>query len=233
MSLRTLAVSGALLIVLAVPAGARAATIDPLQPCYVTAATTSGPQSQSVFVRAAGFAANSKVDLTIDGAAVEGGTGLQTDANGTLGAQSAVSVPAPFIPSGTRDFTVTLTEETNPANTVTATAKTTALGVEVKPRSAKPSKRIRFTGLGFIANKNVYAHYVYKGKVRKTVKMAKPQAPCGSWTSHRRQIPIANPKTGAWFVQFDQLKKYVDPSKHAPKSVYVRLKIVVSRVFHR
>jgi hypothetical protein len=234
MSPRTLAVSGALLIVVAVPAGARAATITPLEPCYVTANTAKGDESQSVFFRGGGFTANSKVDVSLDDKPVPELTGLQTDAGGNLGAQGpALFVPAPFIAKGTRDFTLTLTEAGNPANRVTATSKTTALGVDVKPKSAKPSQRIRFSGRGFTAERNVYAHYVYGGRLRKTVKMARPQGPCGRWTSHRRQIPIRNPRTGSWFVQFDQLKKYVDPSRTTPKSVYVRLEIVVSRVFHR
>jgi hypothetical protein len=232
MPLRTLAAAGALLTALAVPAGAQAVVaIEPLEPCYVTASTTTGPQSQPVFLRATGFTANSKVDLAVDGQPVPDGVGLQTDATGTLGAISPISVPAPFIPKGTRDFTVTLTEEGNTANTATVTTKTTALGVSVNPSKAKPSHRVRFRGLGFTANKKVYAHYVFRGKLRKTVKMAKPTAPCGAWTSHKPQIPIKNPKTGSWFVQFDQIKKYVDPSKKQISSVYVRLRIDVSRVF--
>jgi hypothetical protein len=230
MSPRTLAVAGALLTALAVPAGARAAVIDPpLKPCYVTVGEAPGEQ-ESVTFRASGFTPNSRVDLVLDGLPVPGGVALQTDANGALGALTALSIPAPYLAAGSRDFTISLTEQGNPASTATATAKTTALGITVEPQSAKPSSRIHFRGNGFTGRNRVYAHYLYRGKLRKTVRMAKPKGPCGSWKAHKRQIPVPNPGTGRWIVQFDQLKRYVEPP--AIPSVYVRLTIRVRRVFH-
>src|SRR5215210_8097295 len=132
MSPRTIAGGGALLIALAAPAAAQAApVIQPLKPCYVTANTAQGPQSEGIQIVATGFTPNSKVDLAIDGAIVEGGNDLQTDGAGTL--NLATLFPAPFVPAGSRTFTVTLTEEGNAANTVSTTAKSTALGVTLTP----------------------------------------------------------------------------------------------------
>jgi hypothetical protein len=229
MSSRTLAVSGALLIVLAVPAGARAAVLAPLKPCYVTVGPAVN-QREGVTLRAAQFTPNSTVVLAVNGQPVpevSGGNPLQINTAGEL-----VQVfPAPFATQNGSDFTIMLTEQGNPANIVTRTSKTSTLGVAVKPKRADPSDRVRFTGVGFTADKNVYAHYSFRGKLRKTVKMAKPSGPCGNWTSHRRQIPIPNPKTGSWFVQFDQFKRYVDQSHGTPTRNYVRLQIIVSRTF--
>ena len=226
---RTLAIGGALLVALAVPAAAQAVpTMDPLKPCYVTASTPAGPQSEGFDVRAQGFTPNSKVDLTIDGLPVPGGDDLQTDPSGSLGVITPLApVPAPFVAAGSQTFTVTLTEVDNPANVVTATAKSTALGVSVKPRSAKPSSRIRFKGLGFTGSKPVYAHYLHKGKVRRTVRLARKTGGCGSFKVRRRQIPVDSPGTGTWIVQFDQSKKYIGDTTRLD-SVFVRLKIVVS-----
>ena len=99
MSPRILAASGALLIALAAPAAAQALpTIQPLKPCYVTAATAQGPQSEGFQVTAAGFTPNSKVDLTIDGQPLEGSLGLQTDAAGALVLPNLL--PAPFVDVG-------------------------------------------------------------------------------------------------------------------------------------
>ena len=228
MSSRTIAVSGALLIAVLAPAGAQAATIQPLKPCYVTAGTAAEPQAEGVELVASGFTPNSKVDLTIDGQPFPNGQGLQTDPTGALG--GLPPVPAPFIAKGSRDFTVTLTEQGNPASTATATAKTTALNVSVKPRQARPSRRIRFRGSGFTADKGVYAHYVYKNKVRKTVRLARRTGECGSWEKRARQIPVEDPGTGLWTVQFDQSKKYIDPTKGTLTGVFVRLRIRVSLV---
>lgn len=228
MSSRSLAVSGALLVAVLAPASAQAAVINPLKPCYVTAGTAQAPQAEGVSIVASGFTPNSKVDLSIDGAPVQNGQGLQTDPTGALNALP--EVPAPFIAEGSRDFTVTLTEQGNPANTVTATAKTTALNVSVKPKRARPSKRIRFRGAGFTDDKAVYAHYLYKGKVRRTVRMARNPGTCGTWRKRARQIPIDEPGTGLWTVQFDQSKKYRAPGSPSLTGVYVRLRINVTLV---
>ena len=227
MSPRTIAVGGVMLFLLAAPAAARAVpTIQPLKPCYVTASTAQGPQSEGFQVIAMGFTPNSKVDLTIDGAPVDGGAALQTDTAGTLNLPNLV--PAPFVESGSRTFTVTLTEQGNPVNTVSTTAKSTALGVTVTPASARPSQRIRFKGLGFTQDKGIYAHYIHKGKVRKTVRMARRPRDCGGFSARRRQIPIDNPGLGNWIVQFDQSKRYFDP--RVRDMVYVRLGIRIRLV---
>jgi hypothetical protein len=230
MSARIPAVTGALLIALLVPGSAQAATMDPLKPCYVSAQTDAGPQTEGMTIGATGFTPNSTVDLSIDGQMVPGGQGLQTDTTGTLTLPS--TVPAPFIEKGTREFPVTLTESANPANTVTATAMTTALGVSVKPKRARPSQRIRFKGSGFTGAKPVYAHYVFKNKVRKTVRMARKTSACGGWLAHKPQIPVNDPKPGLWTVQFDQSKRYrdgTDPNSGL-NSVFVRLGISVTLV---
>jgi hypothetical protein len=231
MSARIPAVTGALLIALLVPASAEAATIEPLKPCYVTAGSAAQPQGEPVQIRAAGFTANSKVDLAVDGQPVS--AGLQTDPAGNLSLPNQLA--APFIDSGTREFTVTLTEQSNPTNTVSATAKTTALNLSVKPRRARPSQRIRFKGNGFTARKPVYAHYIYKKKLRKTVRMVRKTGTCGGWTTRKPQIPINEPKPGTWTVQFDQSKKYIDATKpnNTLESVFVRLGISVTLVPQR
>ncbi len=138
-------------------------------------------------------------------------------------------MPAPFVTAGSRTFTVTLTEVGNPANTVSTTAKSTALGVTVTPSSARPSQRIRFRGLGFTQDKAIYAHYIHKGKVRKTVRMARqPRGDCGGFRARRRQIPIKNPGLGKWILQFDQSKRFINPA--VTPIVYVRLGITIRLV---
>jgi len=235
MSARTPAVTGALLIALLVPASAQAVvTIEPLKPCYVTAGTAAAPQREGITIRATGFAGGSTARLTIDGQPVPGGEALQTDASGSLNL-SPESVPAPFVAQGTREFSVTLTQVDDEANTATVTSKSTALGVSVKPRRARPSQRIRFKGSGFTGDKPVYAHYVFKNKLRKTVRMARKTGTCGGWTAHKPQIPVDEPKPGLWTVQFDQSKRFrdgTDPNSGLA-SVFVRLGISVTLVRQR
>jgi len=232
MSPRILAISGALLIALAVPAGAKAAvTIEQLsKPCYVTAGTAANPQGEAIVIKAHGFTGSSLVDIAFDGEVLY--PGRQTDANGDLGVLSPLILPAPFIKKGSDEFTMTLTEQGNPANTATVTGRHTALGVKVKPQRAKPSKKIRFSGAGFTQDKSVYAHYVFNGKLKKTVKMSGNPNACGEWKKRAKQIPVDDPSTGIWTVQFDQLKKYKNPAKTPDfNSVFVQLRISVTRVF--
>jgi hypothetical protein len=235
MSARTPAVTGALLIALLVPASAQAVvTIEPLKPCYVTAGTAAAPQQEGITIRATGFSQNSTVKIAVDGQPVAGGQEFQTDPAGNL-TLAPNAVPAPFVAKGTKEFPVTLTEVANEANTATVTSKSTALDVSVKPRRARPSQRIRFKGNGFTGDKAVYAHYVFKHKLRKTVRMARKTGTCGAWTAHKPQIPVNHPKPGLWTVQFDQSKRYrdgTDPNSGLA-SVFVRLGISVTLVPQR
>jgi hypothetical protein len=225
MSARTLAGIGALLIALAAPAAAQAVpTIAPLKPCYVTADTDVGPQSEGVQISATGFTPNSKVDLALDGVPYPAGNGLQTGPAGEL--TLLEPIPAPFVQRGSRTFTITLTEQGNPANTVSATAKSTALGVAVKPKRSAPSDKVRFKGLGFTEERPIFAHYIYKGKVRKTVRMARRPRECGGFRVRRRQIAVRNPGLGVWTIQFDQSRRFVDPA--VTPIVFVWLKIRVT-----
>jgi hypothetical protein len=230
MSPRIVAVTGALVTVLALPAAAHAAQLDqPLRPCYATTQALD-PQgnvqdvSEPVKIKASGFTPDALVDIAIDGAVVA--TNVATDASGAIGTLSPTELTAPFMATGQREFTVTITEQGNPDNVVTATAHTTALGVNVKPRATKPFKQVRWKGRGFTADKAIYAHWVYKGKVRKTVRMSRDPGLCGTFEKKTPQIPVAA-REGRWTVQFDQSKEF----KAKPSTTFVRITIVVSRRF--
>ena len=221
-------VAGPVLAALMLPAAAQAApTFEPLKPCYVTAGTAKDPQGEGISLRAAGFTPNSLVDLSLNGAPFEGGAGLQVNEQGLLMTQP---FRAPFVAKGSQDLAFTLTEQGNPANTVTASTKATRLDVKVKPRSAPPSDRVRFSGSGFTEDKPVYAHYTRRGKQVKRVRMARRPGTCGSWSVRRPQFPIKDPAQGTWFVQFDQSKQYKDGRRGKLQGVFVRIKFEITFV---
>lgn len=220
MPARTLPVAGGLMLALVLPAGAQAAPVlEPLKPCYVTAGTAKKPQGEPVRVAAAGFTPGSRVTLAVDG--VPHATQLQVDMNGRL--EHLGEFPAPFVKDGTRDSILTLTENDNPANTVSAPLKSAALDVSVKPRIARPAQRIRFSGLGFTADKPVWAHYTYRGKQKARVRVVRRTGECGAWSARRPQFPMRTPRQGRWTVQFDQSKRYIRGGSKRLKSVYVLL----------
>ena len=233
MHARVAAVAAGLLTLLLVPAAAEAVpTLEPLKPCYVTARVgpgEAGKQGEPVMLRAVGFTPDSRVTLsTALGAAPFPPTpDLQVN---SLGELVVPEFPAPFVGSGTETFTVNLTEQGNPANTVTASAQTSALGVSVKPQQARPSQKIRFKGLGFTADKPVYAHYTHRGKERKRIRLVNRPGTCGAWNVRRPQFPMDSPDQGRWVIQFDQSKRYVNGTTGRLASVFVRLQIDVKLV---
>src|SRR4051812_15908647 len=160
-SVRTTFVTAAVLFAFAAPAQAQVA-MDPLKPCYVSDGDLP-TQRETIHVHATGFTPDADLTLAIDGAAVDHG---RSDA---VGAVTAL-IPAPFQGQGQRTFTLTVSEDLNGEHFATATQRVTNLGVTMKPRKARPSRRIRFTGRGFTAAAPVFGHYVFGGKVRRTVR---------------------------------------------------------------
>jgi hypothetical protein len=231
---RAHAVAGALLVALAAPASAQAVpTIEPLRPCYATAGTQKKPVGEGVVVRAQGFTPNSKVDLTLNGEFLGGSQGLQVNEAGLL-TLDKFEFPAPFARKGApQDFEVRVAEQGNPANVAVAVARTVRLDVAMRPRSARPSSKVRFKGSGFLEEgRPVFAHYLYRGKPRRTVRLAEATGPCGTWTARAPQIPVRNPSLGRWRVQFDQSKRYVNPRKR-PEAVDYWFAMLIDVVLDR
>src|SRR5215217_8256769 len=137
---RALLATVVLTLGLAAPAQATV-TMDPLKPCYVSDGDLPA-QREAIHVHASGFTPKGTLTLSIDGKTVD--TGM-ADA---FGMATAV-VPAPFQGQGERPFNLTVAEKDNPNNFITAPSRVTNLGVTLKPRRARPSRRIRFSGRGF------------------------------------------------------------------------------------
>ena len=200
----------------AAPQAAQAAVLEPLDPCYRSVDLRT---RETVTVRGWGFTPGEQVDVAIDGVVVDRATALP---DGNVEGQ----VTAPYQERGERPFTLTLTEVGQPANTASAASRVTALSLRLKPQRAAPSQRVRFIGRGFTDGDAVYAHYLRKGKLRKTVSLGAPQGPCGRVDVRHRQIPIKRPATGRWTLQVDNQQAY----STRPVGVFVRLAITVRRV---
>ena len=216
MAVRVVAVTALALAVAAAPARA-APALAPLEPCYVSA----GPapeKLEKITVKGTEFLPNTTVEVLIDGAPV---FSTSTDAVGDF----AVRVDAPYQSRGERPFTL---EVRDGVNWLAAQSRVTNLAVNVRPRRAPPSSRVRFRGRGFKQTGPVYAHYLYGRKLQKTVRLAAGStSSCGTFSVKRRQIPVENARTGSWMIQIDQKKAY-DPQ---PDPVWVRLPIEVSETF--
>lgn len=206
---------------LLVPAQAHAApSLAPVKPCYVSVGVdeeTGNTISETVDLAGTGFTPGAEVGLMVDGnvagrAVADGGGAIRA------------AVQAPLQEKGERDFTVTATDPSQ--GSVVLTTKVTALSVRVTPTKARPTQRVTITGRGFTLGRSVYAHYTRAGKDRKTVRLARPAGPCGTFKTRRRQFPMRRPATGLWILRIDQAKRY----RTTPATAFVDLEIFVRRV---
>ena len=202
--------------VLLAPQAARAAVLDPLGACY---RSVDADTRETVPVRASGFTPGERVNVYVDGQLVQENVVVLPDGRVEGG------VPAPYQATGERPFTVTVTQVDQPSNSASASSRVTALALRLKPRRARPNRRVRFIGRGFIDGTEVFAHYVRKDKLRKTVSLGAPQGPCGRISVLRRQIPVKRPALGRWTLQVDNQQAY----SPEPPSVFMRLTITVTR----
>ena len=221
---RRFAAALAAAVSLAAPAAAAAAPVlDPLKPCYVAARVdpaTGYYVTEDVKLKGSGFTPGARVNVTVDG--VTAAADVPIGDTGLLD----VVVKAPYQDKGERPFGVTVTEQQDAAQTVSAESIVTRLMVKAKPRKARPSQRILLTGRGFtLPNRAIFAHYVRKGRVKRTVRLARrPTGPCGVFGVRRKQFPF-KPRTGNWVVQVDQQRRYESP----PSTAFVALRILVRR----
>ena len=208
----TILAAGAALLV---PHAAQAAQLEALAPCY---RSVDERTRETVPVRAGGFTPGEHVNVYVDGVPAQQGVTVLTD--GTISG----GVPAPHIAKGERAFTLTVTEVEQPSNTASVASRVTALSLRLKPRRAAPGRRVRVIGSGFTDGPDVFAHYVRKRKLRKTVRLGTPQGPCGRIDVKRRQIPLRKPALGRWTLQVDNQKAY----SAQPNGVRVLLPITVT-----
>ncbi len=201
MLVRSMLIASALVAVSAAPASA-APWLSPFpKPCYVAA---QEEQREYVPVVGLGFTPFEIVDLFVD--EIQQPETPPALFNGGLDG----TVRAPFVEEGQRAFTLRAAERNNPDNTATVTGKVTRLSVEQIPSRAATRERVRFRGRGFTEpTKSIYAHYVFAGRSRKTVRIGRPDGDCGLFSVKRRQFPFKkSPRIGVWTIQFDQERRY-------------------------
>jgi hypothetical protein len=196
---------------------AAAAFLEPVKACYASTGPATG-EREDIVVRGEAFNTMSMVEVLVDGVVVGNAP------TGTIG-EFEVKVDAPHQRRGERAFAV---EARDGTNSVVTQSRVTNLAVTMRPKRVAPTSRVRFRGRGFTQAAPIYAHYLFGGQEQRTVRLTRrSQAPCGTFRVKRRQIPVAEARSGRWIVQFDQKKAYAPE----PDPVWVRLPIVVEEIF--
>ena len=223
---RVFALSTFLFLAAAAPAAAQPALTQALKPCYASDGQAPN-QRETVHLQAGGFTPAGHVTLWLDNLVLTDDAGKPVVGQADAGGNVVADVPAPFQGFGERPFSVQLREVENTQNVLTAGAMVTDLSVTLRPKRARPSREVRFSGRGFTKAAPIWGHYVFGGKVRKTIRLARqPAGVCGVFHATRRQIPVRDPAVGRWTLQVDQQRRY----SPTPKSNAQRVRIQVAQV---
>lgn len=137
-------------------------------------------------------------------------------ADGTLSAQlSVLDLLTARRAPGSSPFSVVANDLGGPSGSPAAQGasnevklRAAPLAFSASPVRAKPSARVTFRLSGLAPDRMVYAHYRFKGTTRANVPFGRAGNPCGLLTTTRRQIPVKNPQTGLWRVQFDHNARF-------------------------
>ena len=99
-------------------------------------------------------------------------------------------------------------EAGNPAN-VTAPVSLTQVrfGFTANPSSGRANRAVTYTARGFLPGRPVYAHFRFRGKTRRNVKIGTAAAPCGVVSKRMRLLPT-RVRYGTWTVYMDQVARY-------------------------
>jgi hypothetical protein len=131
---------------------------------------------------------------------------VRADANGNI--SSRVDPPA-FRSASTVDqtFTLNAVDTANPANLATSTFRQVRFGFDTQPSTGRPSRRVTYTARGFLPGKAVYAHFRFRGKTRRDVRVGVARQPCGIVSKKMRLLPTKT-RFGTWTVYMDQAPRY-------------------------
>lgn len=87
------------------------------------------------------------------------------------------------------------------------------LSLAISPLRARPGQRVNFRATGVLRSgrpgRVLWAHYLFAGRVRRTVVIGRLAGPCGTLAVRRRLLPTVT-RRGLWTVQFDLSRDYAD-----------------------
>ncbi|MEA2172107.1 MAG: hypothetical protein QOF76_5407 [Solirubrobacteraceae bacterium] len=220
-----MAVSRTVLIATATALGAAAPalaapTLEPLQPCYVSAHTAGGYQAETVNYSGSGFTPGSMVSVSVDDRAIPA---VMADAGGAISG----TFFAPHARRGQMEFAVTATQLDDPAQTAAVSSTVTNLTASLRPGRTPPRRRVTFAGRGFTdTTAPIYAHYRLGNRTRQTVRLMGPPAdPCGVFAVRRPQFPF-RPRPGHWRIRIDQSRR--DGAETPAVEIAIRIRRVAA-----
>jgi hypothetical protein len=193
LSLAAIVTVAVALIAPAAAAGQATLTTSPAKPCF-----GSGDR---VSFSGTGFTPNGIVDFTRDGEPVDADPPITALANGTVNAGLTV-----FNERGVEERSYAATDRTNPAITAAAPVRVSELDVDMRPLDGAPSKPRRIAAVGFTGGSTLWAHIVFKGKVR-NLRIGRLKGACRNLTT-RKQLFGDDPPFGRHLIHFDTSRRF-------------------------
>jgi hypothetical protein len=184
----------------AATANAAALSLDPAKACYI--------KGESATLSGSGFTAGGAVNVSVDGKS-EGS--LQADTAGNF----AVTFNFVGKMNAVKSHPITATDATNPAITATLPFVGTTYQVATPKNTGRAGRKYKLRGYGFLFGRKAFMHVRGHGISTDTF-LARPKAPCGTFTVKKRISPPGAP-FGTYRVQFDSKKKYSKKTANALK----------------
>jgi hypothetical protein len=187
-------------------ADAGAATISTTLPCIRNIGI---PNALTLPLLGAGFTPNASVTIRTTTASAPTArtlTTVQADATGSIGKRID---PPPLHAGSTVDqtFTLTASDDLNPANVATTTFREVRFGFDARPSTGRPTRKVTYTARGYLPGQPVYAHFRFGGRTRRTVRLGIADSPCGIVARRMRLLPTKT-RFGTWTVFMDQVPRY-------------------------
>jgi hypothetical protein len=108
-----------------------------------------------------------------------------------------------------KTYTLTATDGANPTLADTAKVVFIHAGLLATPLRTRPHDLKTYKFYGFPAHKNIYAHYVFGGKLRKSKFVGKAKGPCGKLRHRMPLIPNdVKSRLGDWKIYFSNKKTF-------------------------
>jgi hypothetical protein len=197
-------------------AASAAQTVQVDRPCYVP--------TQEQRITGSGFTPNGDVRITLQmiGPHGQSSGGFTTTADGTGAIRVLAKTPQLASSDDTEERAFLSATDQQQAQAGTPPLTTTDFRVSIfdafvsawESKKGSPRKSTTFYAYGFeaVSGKTLYAHYVLRGRLRKTVAIGSLSGLCGDLQRSKRQFAFRPVPAGDYKVKLDATKRYPNSS---------------------
>lgn len=180
----------------ALPASATAGTVAFDRGCYRV--------GDEGVVSLSGFAPGATLTLTSNLLAP---IQVVADAGGAV--QQGFTAGATFTRPEAQPFTVTATQNDDPAQTGAGATQVTEFRFQTSAGRKPPKAKRTWRFSGFTEGQAVYGHFRLRGKLKDTHRFGRATGPCGLLTARAPAIPVrGRAPAGRYRIQVDQARRY-------------------------